>query len=73
MILADWAAVAIDDAHLYEISELRRLKMEKTVRGLGSPVGQSLSRTRLSGWRTSFGRLAMAGLLLEVRLVGLDI
>jgi signal transduction histidine kinase len=34
VILADWAAVAIDNARLYETSELRREELERTVRGL---------------------------------------
>ena len=34
MILADWAAVAIDNARLYEISEQRRGELERAVRGL---------------------------------------
>ena len=34
VILADWAAVAIDNARLYETSERRRLEVEKAVRGL---------------------------------------
>lgn len=34
VILADWAAVAIHNAHLYETSELRRQELEKAVRGL---------------------------------------
>jgi signal transduction histidine kinase len=34
MILADWAAVAIDNARLYETSERRRQEAEKAVRGL---------------------------------------
>jgi signal transduction histidine kinase len=34
VILADWAAVGIDNARLYETSELRRQELEKAVRGL---------------------------------------
>ncbi len=34
VILADWAAIAIDNARLYETSELRRQELEKAVRGL---------------------------------------
>lgn len=34
VILADWAAVAIHNARLYETSELRREELEKAVRGL---------------------------------------
>jgi signal transduction histidine kinase len=34
VILADWAAVAIHNARLYETSELRRKELEKAVRGL---------------------------------------
>ena len=34
VILADWAAVAIDNARLYERSERRRLEAEKAIRGL---------------------------------------
>jgi two-component system, NarL family, sensor histidine kinase DevS len=34
VVLADWAAVAIDNARLYETSELRRHELEKAVRGL---------------------------------------
>jgi signal transduction histidine kinase len=34
VILADWAAVAIHNARLYENSELRRQELEKAVRGL---------------------------------------
>jgi signal transduction histidine kinase len=34
VILADWAAVAIDNARLYKTSELRRTEVEKAVRGL---------------------------------------
>jgi signal transduction histidine kinase len=34
VILADWAAVAINNARLYETSELRRHELEKAVRGL---------------------------------------
>ncbi len=34
VILADWAAVAIDNARLYETSERRRHELEKAVRGL---------------------------------------
>jgi len=34
VILADWAAVAIDNARLYESSERRREEAEKAVRGL---------------------------------------
>ena len=34
MILADWAAVAIDNARLYETSERRREELERAVRGL---------------------------------------
>ena len=34
MILADWAAVAIDNTRLYETSELRRQEAEKAIRGL---------------------------------------
>jgi signal transduction histidine kinase len=34
MILADWAATAIDNARLYETSERRRGELERVVRGL---------------------------------------
>jgi signal transduction histidine kinase len=34
VILADWAAVAIDNARLYEVSERRRAELEQAVRGL---------------------------------------
>ena len=34
VILADWAAVAIDNARLYEASERRRQEAEKAIRGL---------------------------------------
>ena len=34
VILADWASVAINNAHLYETSELRRHELEKAVLGL---------------------------------------
>jgi two-component system, NarL family, sensor histidine kinase DevS len=34
VILADWAAVAIHNAHLYETSERRRGELERAVRGL---------------------------------------
>jgi signal transduction histidine kinase len=34
VILADWAAVAIDNARLYETSQRRRQELEKAVRGL---------------------------------------
>jgi signal transduction histidine kinase len=34
MILADWAAIAIDNARVYEISEHRREELEKAFRGL---------------------------------------
>jgi signal transduction histidine kinase len=34
MILADWAATAIDNARLYETSEQRRVELERAVRGL---------------------------------------
>jgi len=34
VILADWAAVAIDNARLYETSQLRRRELERAVRGL---------------------------------------
>ena len=34
MILADWAAIAIDNARLYETSERRREEAEKAIRGL---------------------------------------
>jgi signal transduction histidine kinase len=34
VILADWAAIAIDNARLYETSERRRQELEKTSRGL---------------------------------------
>jgi signal transduction histidine kinase len=34
MILADWAAIAIDNARTYETSELRREELEKAFRGL---------------------------------------
>ena len=34
VILADWAAVAIDNARLYETSESRRHELERAVRGL---------------------------------------
>jgi len=34
MILADWAAVAIDNARLYESSERRRQEAERAIRGL---------------------------------------
>ncbi len=34
VILADWAAVAIENARLYETSEQRRQELEKAVRGL---------------------------------------
>jgi signal transduction histidine kinase len=34
VILADWAAVGIDNARLYETSELRRQELEQAVRGL---------------------------------------
>jgi signal transduction histidine kinase len=34
VILADWAAVAIENARLYEISERRRLEAEKSFRGI---------------------------------------
>jgi signal transduction histidine kinase len=33
-ILADWAATAIDNARLFETSELRRIELERAVRGL---------------------------------------
>lgn len=34
MILADWAATAIENARLYEVSERRRAEQEQAVRGL---------------------------------------
>jgi signal transduction histidine kinase len=34
VILADWAAIAIDNARMYETSELRREEAEKAIRGL---------------------------------------
>ncbi|HEY4895558.1 MAG TPA: GAF domain-containing sensor histidine kinase [Solirubrobacteraceae bacterium] len=34
IVLADWAAVAIDNARLYETSERRRHELERAVRGL---------------------------------------
>jgi signal transduction histidine kinase len=34
VILADWAATAIDNARVYEISERRRVELERAVRGL---------------------------------------
>jgi signal transduction histidine kinase len=34
VILADWAAIAIENARLYETSERRRLELEKAFRGL---------------------------------------
>ena len=34
MILADWAAIAIENARLYETSERRREELEKAFRGL---------------------------------------
>ena len=34
IVLADWAAVAIDNARLYEVSEHRREELEQAVRGL---------------------------------------
>jgi GAF domain-containing protein len=34
VILADWAAVAINNARLYETGEVRRRELEKAVRGL---------------------------------------
>ena len=34
VILADWAAIAIENARLYETSERRRLESEKSARGL---------------------------------------
>ncbi len=34
VILADWAAIAIDNASLYETAEKRRVVLERTVRGL---------------------------------------
>jgi two-component system, NarL family, sensor histidine kinase DevS len=34
VILADWAAIAIENARLYEISERRRQELEKAFRGL---------------------------------------
>ena len=34
VILADWAAIAIDNASLYESAEQRRVVLERTVRGL---------------------------------------
>jgi signal transduction histidine kinase len=34
VILADWAAIAIDNASLYESAERRRVVLERTVRGL---------------------------------------
>ena len=33
-MLADWAAVAIDNARLYEVTERRRKELEQAVRGL---------------------------------------
>ena len=38
VILADWAAVAIDNARLYEESEHRRGELERAVRGLEATV-----------------------------------
>jgi two-component system, NarL family, sensor histidine kinase DevS len=34
VVLAEWAAIAIENARLYEISEHRRLELEKAFRGL---------------------------------------
>jgi signal transduction histidine kinase len=34
IVLADWAAVAIDNARLYEVTERRRKELEQAVRGL---------------------------------------
>ena len=34
VILADWAAIAIENARLYEVSERRREELEKAFRGL---------------------------------------
>jgi len=34
VILADWAAIAIDNARVYETSERRRQELEKAIRGL---------------------------------------
>jgi signal transduction histidine kinase len=42
VVLAGWAAVAIDNARLYESAERRRVELERAVRGLQATV--SLSR-----------------------------
>jgi GAF domain-containing protein len=34
VILADWAAIAIENAYLYEAAEMRRAELERAVRGL---------------------------------------
>jgi signal transduction histidine kinase len=53
VVLAEWAAVAIDNARLYESVERRRAELERAVRGLEATSAIS----RAVGFETELGRV----------------
>lgn len=53
VLLAQWVAVAVDNARLYETAELRRAELERAVRGLQATV----SLAREVGGETDRGRV----------------
>src|SRR6202453_589495 len=66
VILADWAAIAIDNARLYEASERRREQAERAVRGLEatrdvvSAIGREISLEHVLELIVKRGRVLVA-------------
>ena len=52
VILADWAAIAIDNARTYETSERRREEAEKAIRGLEATRDVAVAIGGRSRWST---------------------
>jgi GAF domain-containing protein len=53
VVLAEWAAIAIDNARLYESVEARRGELERAVRGLEATAAVALA----VGFETELGRV----------------
>ena len=55
VVLADWAAIAIENARLYRAVDLRRAELERAVRGFEATADDRAGRGRRDGPRTRAG------------------
>ena len=62
VVLADWAAIAINNARLYRDVRERRDELERTIRGLETTteISRALGRRDRPGARARAGRQALA-------------